>query len=263
MRLTPITGLLLSALLAACQSTSKTALLTDGIDQPSNAPTEIAQAEQDIEKPDETIITGSVNAKQVDDDANYTIASYIPPADGTVFTWRNNWASLPPVISYKVAGKLKLGTKEYVKFTSISGLKNTTHAYYDTTNFNLKGYRDAKDAALVTFKPAEQRYRFPMKPGDKWVTSWQSKDHKTDKVTSGGGVVQVMAFETIKLPAGEFKTLKLKMPLQRDAPSAMSHYIWFSPKLGVTVKEQIGSGVMNWTQVLEKVEFPANSKKNS
>jgi hypothetical protein len=32
--------------------------------------------------------------------------------------------------------------------------------------------------------------------------------------------------------------------------------VWFSPQLGVTVKEQIGNGSMNWTQILEKVQLP-------
>lgn len=185
------------------------------------------------------------------------VQAYVPPKQGTVFTWRNNWAALPEIIAYRADGIVKFGNKEYVKFTSTRGLKKNTHAYYDVESFSLKGYRDAKNAALVTYKPAEQRYKFPMKPGDKWVTSWKSMDHTKKQVTKGGGVVKVIKFEMLQVGAKKYAALKVKMPLQRGAPKGMSHYVWFSPELGITIKEQIGNGAMNWTQVLEKVEIPS------
>jgi len=188
--------------------------------------------------------------------ASNSVAEYVPPKKGTVFTWHNNWANLPKIISYKVAGTLSKGGTEYVKFSSVEGFKNTTHAYYDTKNFGLKGYRDKSDNAVITFKPVEQRYRFPMAPGDKWLTQWKQIDHKTDRVTSGGGVVHVMRWETLNLPAGKFRTLKVKMPVQKSAPKGLTHFAWFSPELGVTVKEEIGGGILNWSQVLEKVKRP-------
>ena len=108
----------------------------------------------------------------------------------------------------------------------------------------------------MSFKPTEKRYRFPMAPGDKWVTSWKQIDHKTKKVTSGGGVVRVIGWEELNLPAGRFRALKVKMPVQRDAPRGITHYAWFSPELGITVKEEIGGGILSWSQILEKVEYP-------
>lgn len=188
---------------------------------------------------------------------NGIVQAYVAPKKGTIFTWRNNWASLPEIIAYRADGVVKFGNKEFVKFTSTRGLKKNTHAYYDMANFSLKGYRDAKNSALVTYKPAEQRYKFPMKPGDKWVTSWESMDHTKKQVTKGGGVVKVIKFETLKIGADKYDAVKVKMPLQRGAPKGMTHYVWFSPKLGITIKEQIGSGAMNWTQVLESVQYPS------
>ena len=197
----------------------------------------------------------SVNASARTSDPD-TILAYQAPKTGTVFTWKNNWANLPERISYKVAGKVTKGETEYVRFSSIEGFKTTTHAYYDTRNFALKGYRDKSDKAVITFKPPEQRYRFPMKPGSQWITKWKQLDHKTKRVTSGGGVVKVMRWETLNLPAGKIRALKVRMPVQRDAPKGLTHYAWFSPELGVTVKEEIGGGVLNWSQVLERVEHP-------
>lgn len=186
------------------------------------------------------------------------IQAYVPPQTGTVFTWRNNWSSLPPVVSYRVSGVVTVGETEYVKFTSVAGMKNTVHAYYDTGSFALKGYRDGDDRALVTYKPVEERYRFPMKAGDQWVTAWRSLDHKEERETKGGGVVKVVAIETVKLPAGEFRAAKVQLPLPRDAAPGMRHLVWFAPDLGITVKEQITSGSMNWTQILEKIEKPVS-----
>lgn len=200
--------------------------------------------------------TNTASAKQ----AGLPLApdAYVPPKTGTVFTWRNNWSTLPPVISYRVDGVVTAGDRQYLKMTAIGGLKEKISAFYDTGNFALKGYRDAKDKAMVTFKPVEERYRFPLKPGDKWVTQWESYDHRERKETKGGGVVEVVRFETLKLPAGEFRAVKVKLPTPPDMPAGMTHFVWFSPELGVTVKEQISNGSMNWTQVLEKVSIPAS-----
>lgn len=184
--------------------------------------------------------------------------SYRPPKRGTVYTYHNNWASLPKVIKYKVSGIEVIGRQKYVKLTSVAGLKKTIHAYYDIENFNLKGYRDSSGKPIVSYQPAEQRYRFPLKPGDRWITNWRSKDHKKDKITSGGGVVRVEKIEQLELPFGVYKTVRVRLPVPKNTPRGMTHHLWFSPKLGVTVKEQIMSDRMNWTQILAKVDLPGN-----
>lgn len=186
------------------------------------------------------------------------VESYSPPLPGTVFTWRNNWSSLPPVISYRVDGLVDAGDTQYLKMTAVAGLKERISAFYDTRNFALKGYRDAKDKAIVTFKPLEERYQFPLKPGDKWVAAWKSYDHRKQQETKGGGDVEVIGFEMLDLPAGTFRAVKVRLPTPQGMPARMTHYIWFSPDLGVTVKELIGNGQMNWTQILEKVERPSS-----
>lgn len=244
-----------SLLLAGCQGASLNA--GDVVKPPVSAHAAAAPQEDAPQEADKA------SAAEVDEKATASVKpsanvidSYVPPKPGTVLTWRNNWSTLPPVISYKVAGIVKAGDKEYVKLTSVAGLGETVNAYYDTSNFALKGYRDARDKAMLTFKPVEERYRFPLQPGDKWVTQWKSFDHRKKAETSGGGVVEVIGFEMLKLPAGTFRTVKVKMPTPPGMPAGMRHYLWFAPDLGVTVKEQIGNGSMNWSQVLEKVQYP-------
>ena len=212
------------------------------------------QAGDEVDEVDET--TKTANIDPATPDLSNTVATYVAPKKGTVFTWRNNWSNLPEIISYRVAGKVRNGDTEYLKFTSVTGFKSTTHAYYLADDFSLKGYRDKSNKAVLSFKPTEKRYRFPMAPGDNWITSWKQIDHKTNKVTSGGGVVRVIGWEVLDLPAGRFRALKVRMPVQKDAPRGMRHYAWFSPELGVTIKEEIGGGILSWSQILEKVEHP-------
>lgn len=261
MRILTASSLIAALLISGCQTPESASLSKNQTDDLSVASVDPANADDltDFDNLGEAGSTTGIQVAAADDTTtprsiSNEVKEYTAPPKGTVFTWRNNWASLPPVISLKFIGTEKLGKNSYAKFTSMGGLKKGTTAYYNVEDFSLKGYRDAKNKALVSYHPVEQRYRFPMKPGDKWVTAWKSKDHKENKITSGGGVVTVIGFENLKLKAGNYRAIKLKMPLQRDAPKGMKHHVWFSPELGVTVKEQIGSGTMIWTQELEKVQ---------
>ena len=244
--------------LAGCQATQTEDVLAEN--EASNQ--EVIEESVEVSEPDgpqvdsvtTTSIDNSVSTSR--NPSNDYVAEYVPPKPGTVFTWRNNWANLPEIISYRVAGTVSAGESEYLKFTSVKGFKNTTHAYYNIKDFSLKGYRDRKDKAIVTYKPVEQRYKFPMVPGDKWLTQWKSLDHKTDRITVGGGVVHAIRMETLNLPFGKIRAMKVKMPVQKSAPKGITHYAWFSPELGVTVKEEIGGGILSWSQVLESVEYP-------
>lgn len=260
-------ALLLTVGLAACQNTSAVSAV-DGnaaaaVDDIATASTETAGPEEvsiqdgaaeSDQAPGTELKTAALKVDPGSPVKDGVITHYQAPEKGTVFTWRNNWSTLPPVISYVADGTLSMGEKTYVRFKSVKGLDQTTFAYYDTGNFSLKGYRDAADKALTTFKPAEERYRFPMKAGDKWVMQWKMKDHRSGKVSEGGGIVTVIGIERLKLPAGVFKAMKVKLPTPPGLPRQMIHYVWFSPELGVTVKEQIGNGRMTWSQILEKVE---------
>jgi len=195
---------------------------------------------------------GTKGGAQVNGDE---IVAYVPPKPGTILHYRNNWATLPSKTAFRVDPVQRIGTSEYVRLAAVGG-REKLYAYHDAANYALKGYRDGEDKAVVTFKPVEERYRFPMKPGDKWLSQWQSMSHRDNKVSEGGGVVEVIRMETIRLPAGEFRAMKVRLPLPANEFPDMRHFVWFSPELGVTIKEEITNGRINWTQVLEKVKSP-------
>ncbi|MCB1438538.1 MAG: hypothetical protein H6888_02775 [Nitratireductor sp.] len=254
-RILPV--IVLSLTLGACQTKSDTAL--NAVSDNGTETADVVAASEtgaepgvQAEGPVDSEKDPGAEASSIQD--SNIVAAYRAPEKGTLFTFRNNWASLPPVITYRVDGTVTLGKAKYLKMTAVRGMGEKISAYYDARNFALKGYRDEKDKAVVTYNPVEERYRFPMQPGDRWVSAWRSRDHRQEKDFKGGGVVTAVGFEDLELPSGKFRTLKIKLPSPPDMPRGMTHYVWFAPDLGVTVKEQIGNGAMNWTQILEKVQ---------
>ncbi len=256
------TFLLTSLVVSGCQTETDKSLVTASTEAPASQTVQPESAEA-IEGTRDEVAAGSGDNETVavnvaDPQGKADGDGYVPPEPGTILTFRNNWNSLPPMITYRVDGIVNVADEEYLKMTAISGMGEKVTAYYKAGNFALKGYRDAGNKPMLSYNPVEERYRFPMKPGDKWVSAWRSYDHRQEKQFKGGGVVQVVSNETIKLPAGEFETVKVRLPVAREMPSGMTHFVWFAPELGVTVKEQIGNGTMNWTQILEKVVLPAD-----
>lgn len=245
-----------SILLVSCQNTGDFAAKNT---PETRVPDSLKTASDGTGEEVDGVATAAVDKDDHGGQVQKLFAEYKAPPKGARFTWRSNWASMPDLVTYEVQGVVDRGGTEYVTLKSVSGLAETTYAYYDTTNFSLKGYRNARDEALTTFKPVEERYRFPLEKGKQWVSEWKMKDHKTGKVTSGGGVFKIVSLELLKLPAGNFQTARVRLPVAPGLPKGMTHYVWFAPKLGVTVKEQIGNGQMNWTQVLEAVELPGES----
>lgn len=184
------------------------------------------------------------------------INSYRPPKVGTVFGWRNNWASLEPKLVYRVASvNDKFGDRPVMRFDAIEGTGKGAKTYYDLQNSNLVGHKDKSGSPLVTYQKVENRLKFPMRPGDKWVANWKFLDHKSNKTQKGGGVVNVIGVEMLSTDAGRFKTMKIRLPLPPSAGRGMRHHIWYSPKLGVIVREQISNSTFSWVKVIERVEL--------
>ena len=136
-----VTLFLVMLLAVSCQTDKKDELVassalvdTDAAeDVASQSELEAGEAEEnldnaDADEIDETVITAKIDPAAGSEAQKNTVLSYSPPKKGTVFTWRNNWANLPEIISYRVAGKVKNGDTEYLKLTSVKGFKSTTHA---------------------------------------------------------------------------------------------------------------------------------------
>lgn len=201
-------------------------------------------------KPIETSGASKSNASKI------VINSYRPPKVGTVFGWRNNWASLEPKLVYRVASiNDKFGDRPVMRFEAIEGTGRGAKTYFDLQNSNLVGHKDKSGNPLVSYQKVENRLKFPMRPGDKWVANWKYIDHKANRIQKGGGVVHVIGVEMLSTDAGRFKTMKIRLPLPPSAGHGMRHHIWYSPKLGVIVREQISNSTFSWVKVIDRVEL--------
>lgn len=206
-------------------------------------------------------ITGSIKPAETsgatDKTTNKTVInSYRPPKVGTIFGWRNNWASLEPKLIYRVASvNDRFSGKPAMRFDAIEGTGRGAKTYFDLQNSNLVGHKDKSGNPLVTYQKVENRLKFPMRPGDKWVANWKYLDHKSNKTQNGGGIVNVIGVEMLSTDAGRFKTMKIRLPLPASAGRGMRHHIWYSPKLGIIVREQISNNTFSWVKVIERVEL--------
>ena len=185
------------------------------------------------------------------------IPSYRPPKVGTVFYWKNNWNSLPKKLVHKVSSvNSKFQNTKAIEMVAVDGSGNGTRTYYDVRNSNLLGHKDKNGKPVVIFPKVEERLRFPMKPGDSWSTTWKSIDRSTEKTTTGGGIVKVVGVEALPVAGKKLKTMKLRLPLPRSLGTSMTHYIWYSPKFGIVVREQISNKSFSWVKELENVKLP-------
>ena len=50
--------------------------------------------------------------------------------------------------------------------------------------------------------------------------------------------------------------MKIQLPLPSRLGRGMKHFIWYSPKFGVVVREQISNGKFVWVKELEDVKLP-------
>lgn len=203
-------------------------------------------------------ITGSIKPVEAAETntSKVVINNYRPPEVGTVFGWRNNWASLEPKLVYRVASvNDKFNGKPVMRFEAIEGTGRSAKSYFDIQSSNLVGHKDKSGNLLVTYQKVENRLKFPMRPGDKWVANWKYLDHKSNQTQKGGGVVHVIGVEVLSTDAGRFKTMKIRLPLPASAGRGMRHHIWYSPKLGIIVREQISNNTFSWVKVIERVEL--------
>ena len=275
--------LAVSTAIAACQSSSTNKQVAD-VAQPSRAHSEIVNGSEISGLPD-SVVEGagveevatisdstqqSVNSgsagidpivvastKSSSSKSGIVIPSYRPPKVGTVFYWKNNWNSLPKKLVHKVSSvNSTFQNTKAIEMVAVDGSGNGTRTYYDVKNSNLLGHKDKNGKPVVVFPKVEERLRFPMKPGDSWSTSWKSIDRSTEKTTTGGGVVKVVGVEALPVAGKKLKTMKLRLPLPRSLGSSMKHYIWYSPKFGIIVREQISNNSFSWVKELEKVQLP-------
>jgi hypothetical protein len=111
-------------------------------------------------------------------------------------------------------------------------------AYLDATTATLAKIV-AGDKRLVEFKPRSPTLSFPITVGKKW--DGQYEGYRADNGNAWKSTVscEAKAFETIKVPAGEFEAYRIQCADSWDAfpfHGVSDSTAWYAPKLGAVVK---------------------------
>jgi hypothetical protein len=101
------------------------------------------------------------------------------------------------------------------------------------------------------FAQAYPAYEFPLEPGKKWSTRVDAKNPATGKLNSVRVDARVSGTERIRVPAGEFDTIKIirtvyagdaEMPKQE---TTIRETEWYAPSLGRSVRLASDSGYVD------------------
>jgi hypothetical protein len=120
--------------------------------------------------------------------------------------------------------------------------KDTEHLFQ-----NEKGvFRARLNGAELT--PPFQLIPYPAKPGAKWKGAFSVPGEKENHTYSG----EILKEETIKVPAGEFKTMRVHIKLETDGQQLETTY-WFAQDIGF-VKQSLESAGVSIVLELDKFE---------
>jgi hypothetical protein len=108
--------------------------------------------------------------------------------------------------------------------------------------------------APVTYIPALPLFRFPLAPGASWRDTVMVTDPASGKRTSVDVVSHVQGMEMVKVPAGEFDTIKVQRDLYyQDAEwwrSGVSQRLtdWYAPSVNLVVMRREDSQYVDYTR---------------
>ena len=104
-----------------------------------------------------------------------------------------------------------------------------------------------------TFSPAYPSYQYPLEPGKEWSTRVNAVNALTGASHSVRIDATVVGTERIRVPAGEFDTIKIRRSVYAGDATSYMHLTetniaeteWFAPALGRTVRIARNSGYLD------------------
>jgi hypothetical protein len=108
-------------------------------------------------------------------------------------------------------------------------MRGGAHTYFDAERRIVASARDGK--LIQTYHPYEALYDWPLFAGKSWPSEFQLKIYDRNQTLDLKYAFTVEAFEEVTIPAGTFKTFRIR----RTSPD--DRYVtWYEPKLGIEVK---------------------------
>ena len=103
----------------------------------------------------------------------------------------------------------------------------TERAYVTKETLSLRGRMLTAGRLLTLADPDQLTYRWPLEVGKRWSGRWATRDGSQDSAE-----VRVVAYELIKVPAGEFKAYHV---VHRLGNGYLREY-WFAPEVRYLAK---------------------------
>ena len=107
---------------------------------------------------------------------------------------------------------------------------------------------------VFDFAPAYPAYAFPLEPGKSWSVRVNATDPLTGRRNSVRVDGRVLGHERIRVPAGEFDTIKVRRNVYAGDSDGflletnITEFDWYAPALGRAVRSESRSGYMNTGQ---------------
>jgi hypothetical protein len=143
-------------------------------------------------------------------------------------------------VTLNLSGSLGSGTRE-ATFESLGEIdwdgrrvlsnfmRGGPRFYFDSERRIVGSARDGKP--IQTYHPYEALYDWPLWVGKSWPNEFQLKSYERNETLEIKFVFAVEAFEEVTVPAGSFKTFRIRRTNPHDR-----YVIWYEPKLGLEVK---------------------------
>jgi hypothetical protein len=185
--------------------------------------------------------------------AQYAVAA--PPVAGDTFVYRivNGYnKETQGQVSYRADKAEADRIVMSVTTERIGAAQSTTTAIFTPDGKWLRHPVINRDQPVeYEFTQAYPAYEFPLEPGKKWSTRVDAKNAATGKLNSVRVDAKVSGTERIRVPAGEFDTVKIiRTVYAGDAETpkqetTINEVEWYAPSLGRSVRLASNSGYVD------------------
>ena len=157
----------------------------------------------------------------------------IPPGDYFPLVVGDSW-------TYRMAPGTKIYEAKVTASRMVGSTKTYAMAVEETYSYLVErpdgvyqyGQGDpSQPTHAVLFDPPQLVYKLPFHVGDSWETPVLSEptQKKSETVYVDG---QVDSLESVKVPAGEFRCVRVTVDDPRDSPADRTD-LWFAPNVGI------------------------------
>jgi hypothetical protein len=166
------------------------------------------------------------------------VESKAPVKKGEIFGVGSEWVyrlSIPTTMTIKI-------TKE-VNINKNKALVYSVFTDQDSSNYLLQVHNEkglfvagaGNEETSVTFQPLVTSFKYPLKIGNHWKTSYIRSDQPDLKWVSE---TRITDYKKIKVPAGEFECYRIdhKTYLENSPEDAVISTDWYSPKVGLVMQ---------------------------